>query len=132
MAGSKARLQALNSRELQQRISKEQLLTPRQLEEDVTLESLGGTVKIRSLSHGQRQDIQGKCMDPDTGQFDTDKMTMLSLVEAIIEPDLTEADIEALRTQDASIIDELQVAIASLNLMGRAGELKKGSRKTRT
>jgi hypothetical protein len=132
MAGSQARLKALTAQEMQKRVSKEQLLTPRQLEEEVTLESLGGTVRIRSLSHAQRQDIQGKCMNPETGQYDTDKMTMLSLVEAVVEPDLTEEDIESLRKQDASIIDELQVAIASLNLMGRAGDLKKESRKTRT
>lgn len=131
MAGSAARIRALESKNAQQRLSKEQLLTPRKLEEDVFVEGLGGTVKIRTLSHAQRQDIQKMSMGDD-GEFDADRMTMLSIVAAIVEPDLTEADIESLRQQDVSIIDELQVAIGSLNLVGRASDLKKGSRKTRT
>ena len=131
MAGSQARLKALQQQEAQQRLSKEQLLTPRQLEEDIHLESLGGTVKIRSLSHAQRQDIQKGAMG-ESGEVDQDLMTMLSLVESIIEPKLTIEDIKALREQDASVIDELSIQIGSLNLMGRAGDLKKGSRKTRT
>lgn len=131
MAGSQARLKALQQQQDQQRLSKEQLLTPRQLEEELTLESLGGTVRIRSLSHAQRQDIQKQSMGED-GTPDQDLATMLSLVASIVEPELTVEDIKALREQDASVIDELSISIGSLNLMGRAGDIKKGSKKTRT
>lgn len=125
-----SKLVDLQAREAQRRLSKEQLLTPRRVEVDVYLESLDGTVRIRSLSHAQRQEIH-EAGGVGTEKMDTDKINMLTIVASVVEPELTEADVEALRSQDVHIIDELTSTIGLLNLTGQAGELKKGSRKTR-
>jgi len=51
----------------------------------------------------------------------------LSIIESIVDPKLTREDLEALREQDATIIDEFVVYISTINMMGRAENLKKES-----
>jgi hypothetical protein len=129
MAGREGKLQDLESREEQRKLSKQELLRPRLIEEDVFVTSLGGTVTLRSISHEARQRIREQCGFM-TEKFDEDKFTMLSLVESIIDPQLTVEDIEELRKQDASVIDELVVQVSTLNMLGRTTDLKKESETT--
>lgn len=129
MAGREGKLQALSAREEQQRLSKEELLRPRHITETVFMNSLGGEVVFQSMTHRVRKEIQDETK-AGTPEFDDDLMTMLSIVESVVEPKLTRDDIEKLREQDASIIDEFSLHIATLNMFGRGEELKKESDET--
>lgn len=129
MTKSAPHLEALSAREDQRHVSKEELLRPRKVTEEVEISGLDGVVTIRSLSFTKRQEIQKKSK-VGTEEFDSDFMTMLSIKESLVDPELTEEDLVKLKEQDASIIDELSVAISMLNLTGRSSELKKGSKKT--
>lgn len=114
----------MRDRAAQRLISKEHLLTPHIVEKEVEIESLGGTVKVRSLTHAQRQEIQQKSGFGDK-DFDQNHMTLLSIVYALVEPQLTFEDVEQLKQQDYTVIDELSLQISMLNMVGRSEELKK-------
>jgi len=129
MAGREGKLQDLSAREGQKRLSKADLLRPRLVEEDVEIVSLGGTVRIKSISHEARQRIREES-GFGTPSFDEDRFTMLSIIESITDPVLTEEDLGELRKQDASVIDELIVVISTLNLLGQTDNLKKESETT--
>lgn len=127
--GREGKIHDLGAREEQRRLSKTELLRPRMVEEDVFIHSMGGTVTLRSISHEARQRIRDQAGFM-TQEFDEDKFTMLSIVESVIDPDLQEEDVEELRKQDASVIDELVLAVSTLNLLGRSEDLKKESETT--
>lgn len=127
--GRGARLSALKAGQEQRRLSKEELLKPRIAEEDVFIAGLGGTVRLRSISHGVRRDIRA-ASGFGTPEWDEDKMTMLSIVHSIIEPKLTEEDLVAFAEQDATVVDELIMRIGLLNMLGQVDELGKGSGRT--
>jgi hypothetical protein len=122
-------LRDVAAKEEQRRLSKEELLRPRILEEDVEIEALGGTVRIKSLSHAARQDIRTKS-GWGGDAFDEDRMNCLGIVFSLVDPKLTEDDIAALREQDQGIFDELVLKISLLNMLGRTEELKKDSSET--
>lgn len=129
MSGREARIHDLHSKEEQRRISKEELLRPRMVEEETQIDSLGGTVVLRSMSHARRQDIRTATL-LENGQMDEDRFTMLSIVACIKDPELTEEDITALREQDSTVVDELVLKIGLLNMLGRTDDLKKDSAPT--
>lgn len=122
-------LKALETQEAQRRLSKAELLQPKIVEEDVPIEKLGGTVRIRSLSGGLRTRIR-KESGFQTPEFDSDKMELLTIVYSIIDPELTVGDLEALNAQDSGILDELSIKITMLNMLGQTEELKKDSSPT--
>lgn len=127
MAGGAApKLKALETQETQRRLSREQLLQPRIREEETEIEGLGGTVVLRSLSYAARAEIRSKT-GWNTEEYDDDAFTMLAIVHSVVDPKLTEADIDALKEQDQSIFDSLVLKITLLNMMGRTGDLKKES-----
>ena len=127
---TKPDLQVLEAQNEQRRLSKEALLTPRRVERDVEVTSLEGTIKLRSLTYGQREDIKQRALKVGKGQIDEDTFNLLTIVESIVEPDLGEEDILALKAQDASVIDEISMQIQFINMTGEAKALKKGSSKT--
>lgn len=122
-------LKALEQQEQQRRLSKADLLQPKIVEEDVYIEKLGGSVKIRSFTGEVRSRIR-KESGFQTPEFDSDKMELLSIVYSIIEPELTKEDILELNKQDASILDDLSMKITMLNMLGQTEELKKESSPT--
>lgn len=126
MAGREGKLRDLSAREEQKRLTKEELLRPRRVIDDQYIAGLDGTVSLQSISHRQRQELREKA-GFGTDKFNDDEFTMLSIVESIIDPKLTIEDLEALRDQDATVIDELIVYISAINMMGRAESLKKES-----
>lgn len=119
----------LRDKAVLKRISKEHLLTPKIIEREVEIDALGGTVMLRSLTHAQRREIQDKCGFR-TDKFDENQMTLLSIQYALVDPVLTEEDLEALNNQDYSVIDQLSLEISMMNFMGRAEEVKKESEET--
>lgn len=128
---SKAAVSQLKVQEEQRRLSKEELLKPRIAKEEVFLESLQGTVMLKSLSHAERQKIRTEA-GLGTPEWDEEKFTMLSLVYSVVDPDLTMEDLEALKEQSSAVIDELVTQVTFLNMLGQAGELKKGSSETQS
>jgi hypothetical protein len=127
--GGAARLSALKAGGEQRRLSKEELLKPRIAEEDVFIAGLGGTVRLRSISHRARQEIR-TASGFGTAEWDEDKMTMLSIVHSVIDPKITEEDLTAFADQDATVVDELIMRIGLLNMLGQVDELGKESRRT--
>jgi hypothetical protein len=127
MAGREGKVKQLESQSEQRRLSREELLHPEMFTKDVELGSLGGrTVVIRSISHKERVRIRTECKYG-SPEFDEDKFTMKSIVESLVDPKLTESDLEQLAEQDASVIDELIVQIGLINMLGRTDDLKKES-----
>lgn len=127
MANREGKLRDLSAREEQRKLSKEELLRPRKVVEEQFIPGLGGTVTLQSISHRQRQEFR-EASKFGTAEFDEDRFTLLSIVASVVDPALTLEDVEALKDQDATVIDELIVFISSLNMLGRSEELKKGSK----
>lgn len=132
MAGGKeAKIHSLESREEQHRLSKEELLRPRIVEEEQEVEALGGTIVLRSLSHKQRQIIREKA-NFGKSDFDEELFTTLSIIDSIVDPKLSVEDIEALREQSAAVYDDLVMRVSFLNLLGKTDDLKKDSNPTQS
>jgi hypothetical protein len=130
MAGSEAQQKALEAQAEQRRLSKEDLLRPQIREDDIFLISLGGTVKIRSLSHRVRQDLRQQAKFG-SSEYDDDLFTALVIAHSIIDPEFTLEDIEAFKDQNFVVWDELITQLSMFNLLDAAGgELKKGSSET--
>lgn len=129
--GRKEKLQALESQNEQKRLSKEQLLQPHIREVEVEIAELGGTVLIRTLSHRVRQELRQKC-GFGTPEFDEDKFTNLGIIYSVVDPELTEEDLESLKELSANVYDELVTQISMVNLFGAGAELKKDSSPTQS
>jgi hypothetical protein len=127
--GREDKLKALEQQETQRRLSKEQFLKPQIHEDDVEIMSMGGTVRLRSLSHRQRQDLRNRAHFGGP-EYDDDLFTVLVMVNVIVDPPLTEADVEQLREQNSVVFDEIVTQISMFNLMTASGDLKKGSSET--
>ena len=130
MGGSEAQEKAVQAQAEQRRLSKEQMLRPQIREDDMPLLSLGGTVRIRSLSHRTRQELrqQAKFQTP---EYDDDLFTELIIIHSIIDPQFTLAEIEQFKDQNFVVWDELITQLSMFNLLDAAGgELKKGSSET--
>lgn len=124
MTEKKSHLQALEDANMQRKLSKEELLRPRLVTVEEYIDSLDGKVTLRSMSHGMREELRQKS-GWGTPQFDEGKFTMLGIVYSVVDPELTEADVETLMKQDVRIIDELVGKISVLNMLGKVEELKK-------
>lgn len=129
MAGTQGKLHALEAQEEQRRLSKEELLRPRKLRQEVEIEGLEGKVTIQTLSYRKRRELKAEAK-AGTPEYDDDLFTLLVISESVVEPKLTKDDLEALGEQDGMVLDTLSVEIAKLNLMGKAEELKKDSSET--
>jgi hypothetical protein len=130
MAGSEAREQAVEAQAEQRRLSKEQLLRPQIREEDIHLISLGGTVRVRSLSHRVRQDLRQRAKF-NTPDYNDDLFTELVIIHSIVDPQLTLEEVEQFRDQNFAVWDEIITQLSMFNLLDAAGgELKKGSSET--
>jgi hypothetical protein len=127
MAGSEAQEKAVQAQAEQRRLSKELLLRPQIREDDIHLISLGGTVRIRSLSHRVRQDLRQQAKF-NTPEYDDDLFTQLVIVHSIIDPQLTIEEVEQFKDQNFVVWDEIITQLSMFNLLDAAGgELKKGS-----
>jgi hypothetical protein len=127
MAGSEAQEKAVQAQAEQRRLSREQLLRPQIREDDIHLISLGGTVRIRSLSHRVRQELRQQAKF-NTPEYDDDLFTQLVIVHSIIDPQLTIEEVEQFKDQNFVVWDEIITQLSMFNLLDAAGgELKKGS-----
>lgn len=128
--GSEARQKALEAQAEQRRLSKADLLRPQIREEDIPLISLGGTVRVRSLSHQVRQELRQKAKF-NTPEYDDDLFTELVIQHSIIDPGFTYDEIVQFREQNFVVWDEIITQLSMFNLLDAAGgELKKDSSET--
>jgi hypothetical protein len=130
MTGREDNIRRLEARNAQKRLSKEQLLTPKIIEQDIEIESLGGTVKLKSLSAATRREIQGMS-GFGTKDFDEDKLSLLAIQRSLVDPALTEEEVMTLVNQNYAVLDEFNMHIQLINFMGKTDQVKKGSKKTR-
>lgn len=131
MPGTEGKLRALEAANEARRLSREELIRPRSLIETVTIEGLGGSVVLKSLSERVRREIAQKAGEG-TPHYDDRLFTRLVIVASLMDPKLEPDDVEALQDQDGAVIDELALHVTSLNMMGKAPELKKDSGPTQT
>lgn len=124
-----AEVRQLEVAEGQRMISREALLRPKILEEEVYIPALDGFIKVRTMNVEARDRIN-KASKFGTATFDAALYTLLCIAHCVIEPQLSESDVEALRKQDIRIIDQIEGQLTSLHLTGEAVQLKKGSAKT--
>jgi len=118
-------LLALEAREQQRRLSRQDLLQPKIIEKEVEIAELGGTVLLKSLSYEVRSSIR-KATGWGSGNMDAELFELMLIAESVIDPPLTVDDLQELKKQDLTIIDVLSVECSILNSPGRATELKKG------
>ena len=115
--------------EAQRRASRKDLLTPHVITKVVTLETINLTVEIQSLSQRGRQEIRDACGFGGES-WDEDKAMLMQIVACVKDPELTMDDLDALHEQSADVVDELNLEISMLNMLGRSVELKKDSSET--
>lgn len=121
--GEGAAVHELKQKEAQRRISREELLQPKIKEEDLPISELGGSVKIRSLSQERRRLIR-EGSKAGTPEYDEGYYELLLVVYSVVEPKMSMDDVEALKDQDASIIDQIIIGINMLNMFGTLDQLK--------
>lgn len=80
----------------------------------------GGAVRIKALSLGQLQDIRTRATVG--GEVDEAKSTLYMLQEGIVEPRLTEAQVEMLRQKSVPAIVRLLTAISELSAVDEASQ----------
>lgn len=90
-------------------ITKDQLLSATPQTATVRIERLNGEIKIRALTRGARK----AWMDAMSSN-DPDAMEVL-VVESVVEPALTRADVKRLNEVDEKVLDELFKAISDYN-----------------
>lgn len=129
MRGREARMKAVEAQQEQRRLSREQFLEPRIREDEVDVAGLGGSVLLRGMTHGLRNDLRNQAKYG-TPEYDDDLFTRLVMVHTIVDPQLTMEDVDALKDQDSVVFDELVLHINIFSLAGAAEALKKGSRQT--
>jgi hypothetical protein len=93
-------------------ISKETLLGAVPQTATVTLERLGGEVRIRALTRGAR-----KAWAEAMQAGDKDAIEIL-IIESLVEPALTRADVKKLNEVDERVLDELVEHIGLFNGWG--------------
>lgn len=126
---TEAEEKALEAQDLQRRLSKQEFLRPQIHEDDVPILSLGGSVRVRSLTHRTRSELRQRAKFG-TPDYDDDLFTDLVIIHSIIDPQLSEADIEQMKEQNFVVYDELIQALSMFNLLGATGNLKKDSSET--
>jgi len=80
----------------------------------------GGAVRIKALSLGQFQDIRDRSTV--AGEVDETRVTLYMLQEGIVEPRLTEAQVEMLRLKSIPAVVRLLSAISELSAVDEAAQ----------
>lgn len=98
-------------------LTRDQLLTPSVETETYDIPELGGAVVLRSLTRQEQKDIGRESLVD--GKTDEGLAESLTIVKAVVEPELTPDDVGALQQHKAGVIDRLLMKIANLSGYGR-------------
>lgn len=99
-------------------LTRDQLLAPSVETETYVIPELGGAIVLRSLTRQQQKDIAREATVE--GKYNDALGEALTIVKAVVEPELTPEDVGALQGQKAGVIDRLLVKISTLSGYGRA------------
>lgn len=124
------KLDALNAADAQRRLSREALLSPKPITEDIPLMSMDGQiVTIKSMNYDERREIQ-RLSGFGTSDYDQATFELLCICVSVVDPELTKEDVAELRKANIGVIEELSTHISFINSFGRTVELKKDSAQT--
>ena len=127
MTAKASQLKAVEAQEAQRRLSKEELLNPRIREDRVLIPDLGGEIVMRSLSYATRAELRSRCGFGSEENWDDELFTLLCIVHSVVDPQLTEDDIPAIKEWDQGVFDDMVLKVTLLNMLGRTDPLKKDS-----
>lgn len=97
-------------------ITKEALLAAAPQTATIRIEALNGEIKIKALTRGARKNWMAALQNNDP-----DAMEIL-IVESLIEPALTRADVKKLNEMDEKVLDQIFLAISDFNGWGENGD----------
>lgn len=126
---SKPHLQSLEASEQQRRLSRDDLLRSRIIEKQEYIHSLEGEITIRSMSVRTRREIRTKA-GWGTPEFDEEVFNTWAIIYSVVDPKLTEEDVEAISEQEVAVFEEILLKLSLLNMLGRGEDLKKDSEPT--
>lgn len=86
--------------------------------EMVDVPEWGGSVKVRALSRRQVVDALQKCTNQRNGDVDGVKLQMLLLVRGLVEPQVSETDLERLEGKHAEPINRIVDRVKEISGMG--------------
>lgn len=87
-------------------LSRDQILGAKDLvEEIVEIPEWGGAVKIRSFSKAVQHELRERATQGD--EIDLHKLEVYTVLEAVIEPQFTADDFEALKAKSSGAIDRI-------------------------
>lgn len=81
--------------------------------ETIEIPEWGGSVKVRSFTKAQQQEIRVKATKGN-GEIDESRLEMLLVLHALIEPQFSEDQLAQLAEKSASAIDGILTTINSL------------------
>lgn len=124
MTGSAARVAQLNQAEEQRRVSREDLITVHFREEEVEIAAFDGAlITLRSMTTRRRRELRDRA-GFGSDEWDDDLFTALCVVECIVDPALTEADVQAIMDQDVGLWDELTLHVSLINMPSQRKTVK--------
>jgi len=89
-------------------LTKDQILFSADLiEKEIECPEWGGSIKVTGLSLAKRNNIMVGATDINSGKLDTEKMQILTFIEAVVEPKFALADYEALKNKSATAMDRV-------------------------
>lgn len=100
-------------------LSKAEFLALKPKEETVELDG-SRRVKVRGFSHAEQQAVNDAATV--NGKLDTDRVTILTLLQGCVEPKFAEEDIAALKDVGAGFTNKLLFKIMELNGLGEEAE----------
>lgn len=84
-------------------------------EQDVYVPQWKGSVRIRSFTKAQQQDLRRQATDPRTDKIDTDKMELLVFCRGVVEPRFDDIQFLNLKKKSAAAIDTVLRAVFALS-----------------
>jgi len=85
-------------------------------EDDVAVPEWGGTVRVRGFTKGQEMDLRKRAKSgPDPTDLDPELLEMLFLVDGMIDPQTTDADVAMLKDKSGAVVNRILRRIMDLS-----------------
>jgi hypothetical protein len=97
------------------RLTREQILNAKDIvQEEVEVKAWGGSVLVQSLSGAQRAAVMKVAMGKN-GKVDAAQLYPLLMIEGVVEPKFSKADIEALNDRSSGALETVCKVIMRLS-----------------
>lgn len=107
-------------------VDKKARLTQRKTK-TIRIDELDMDVTITKMKAGAWKNIQAEAMDPETGEVDGIKSMAMVIPECLVDPELTEEDVEQI---DTNILIDLSMAIMEFSGLTEEGAAATAARKS--